>query len=56
MKLPSGRYCCLDCYARDLNAFAKMRSVNDADRVKFTVKEEEDWYDGDTEIDDSESE
>ena len=40
-KLPSGKWCCTSCYARDLKMFAQLKKDSDNDPFKFKVMDEE---------------
>ena len=41
IKLPSGKYCCTNCYARDLKLFAKVKSDSEKDVLKFYIRDEQ---------------
>ena len=40
-KLPSGKFCCIDCYMNELQQFTKMRSDVDGLTFKDEVEKEE---------------
>ena len=46
-KLPSGKYCCMQCYLRDLKQFSDIRQDSNGD-MKLVFRDEDD-YDRDTE-------
>ena len=39
-KLPSGKICCLDCYAKDLKIFSEMLENSEKENFKFKVEDE----------------
>ena len=41
VKLPSGKYCCINCYVRDLKMFSEIRKDSENDTFKFYAKDEE---------------
>ena len=41
IKLPSGKYCCINCYARDLKMFTEIRKDSEKETFKFYAKDEE---------------